>query len=420
MKRLSTVLIVAVCLGLVTASVIALEMPKGIDLTVKPRVKLGVDVLFEKHMNMIEGKKVGLITNPTGVDSKLRATADLLAASPDVELVALYGPEHGIRGGVQGHLEDSVDRKTNVPVYSLYGKTRRPTAESLKNVDILFFDIQDIGSRTYTYISTMEEAMRAAAEHKVKFVVLDRPNPVNGLIVDGPMLEPEFKSFIGIGNIAYMHGMTIGELAQFFNKEFEINCDLEVIKMEGWNRDMTWLDTGLIWVPTSPHIPEADTSWFYPITGIFGETPLVNIGVGYTLPFKLVGAPWMKAEEVAKALNDKNVPGAYFEPFYYKPYYYHYKEENCEGFRIVITDEKTIKPVEVGYHIIEVLMKMYPENFNFKLDKVKNRLSAFDRSNGSDKIRKMMEEGITTSRIVESFQKEQDEFRKKRAHYLLY
>ncbi|MFH0792635.1 MAG: exo-beta-N-acetylmuramidase NamZ domain-containing protein, partial [bacterium] len=392
------------------------EAGEGAVLSSKSAVKLGVDVLFEKRMDLIKGKRVGLITNPTGVDGRLRSTADLLASSPDVNLVALFGPEHGIRGGASGAQGDSIDANTNVPAYSLYGSTRQPTKEMLKDVEVLLFDIQDIGSRSYTFISTMKHSMDSAAENKVKFVVLDRPNPVNGMTVEGPMIEPEFYSFIGVGPIAYLHGMTVGELAQFFDTEMNIHCDLEVVKMEGWKRDMTWRDTGLVWIPTSPHIPEWDSSWFYPITGIFGETPLVSIGVGYTLPFKLVGAPWMNAIESSKAMNDRHLPGVYFEPFYFTPLYRHFQGEPCEGFRIVITDEKKIRPVEVGYHITEVLMKMYPEQFDFK----KSRNRGLDLSNGSDKIRLMFQDGVPVKKIIESYQPGVNEFVKKREKYLLY
>ena len=388
----------------------------------KPKVILGNEILVKKRLDLIKGKRVGLVTNPTGVNSQLRHTADVLASLPDVKLVALFGPEHGIRGGEYAgdKIVDNIDSKTGVPIYSLYGKTNRPTKEMLKDIDILLFDIQDIGSRSYTYISTMEYCMESAKENNVKFVVLDRPNPCTGLIVDGPVLDPAFKSGIGIGPIAYMHGMTVGELAMFFNKEFDINCDLEVVKMKGWKRDMTWKDTGLFWIPTSPHIPEPDTPFFYPITGIFGETPLVNIGVGYTLPFKLVGAPWMDGEKVAKALNEKKIPGVAFYPFNFKPFYLHYKDEMCGGFQIIITDVKVIKPVVVGYYIMEVLMKMYPENFNFKLENAKPRISMFDKANGTDKIRLMLEEGKSVEEIVKSYQDDLNKFIEKRKKYLLY
>jgi uncharacterized protein YbbC (DUF1343 family) len=393
---------------------------EGTNLPFKPNVKLGIDVLLEKQLDLIKGKRVGLVTNPTGVDGQLRASADLLAAHPDIKLVALFGPEHGIRGGVGGRIEDTTDPKTGVPIFSLYGRTDRPTPEMLENVDVLLFDIQDIGSRSYTYISTMYKCMEAVAKQKVKFIVLDRPNPVNGIIVSGNVLDPKFKSGIGIAPIAYMHGMTVGELALFFNNEYGLNCDLEVVKMEGWKRNMTWRDTGLVWTPTSPHIPEADSSWFYPITGIFGETPLVNIGVGYTLPFKIVGAPWMDAEEVASALNAKNLPGVFFQPFYFKPFYMHYKDEFCKGFRIIITDECTIQPVEVGYYIIEILMKMYPNEFNFESEKTRNRIRMFDLANGTDQIRLMFQQGIPAEKIIGTYQADVENFKKKREKYLLY
>ncbi len=395
---------------------------KGLELKKEPIFTLGCEVLVQEKLDLIKGKRVGLITNLTGVDSHLRYTVDVLASIPDVNLTTLFGPEHGIRGGeYAGDTVDSqVDSKTGIQIYSLYGKVSRPTKEMLKNVDVLLFEIQDIGSRSYTYISTMERCMESAKEHSVKFIVLDRPNPCTGLIVDGPVLDPAFKSGIGIGPIAYMHGMTIGELAMYFNKEFDINCDLEVVKMKGWKRDMTWKDTELFWIPTSPHIPEPDTPFYYPITGIFGETPLVNIGVGYTLPFKLVGAPWMDGEEVAKALNERNLSGVYFYPANFKPYYLHYKDEMCSGFQIIVTDTKDIKPVVVAYNIMEVLMKMYPENFNFELEGVKKRISMFDKANGTDKIRKMLVEGASAKEIVESYQDDLNEFIKKREKYLLY
>lgn len=420
MKRIFLTTILSLFLGSHLTASAEVKMEKGMNMARKPLVKLGIDVLLEKRIDLIKGKKVALITNHTGVDSRLRPTADLLYAHPDVKLIALFGPEHGIRGSEKAFVEHTTDTKTGIPIYSLYGKVNKPTAEMLKNVDVLLFDIQDIGSRSYTYISTMYRCMEAASEHKVKFIVLDRPNPVNGLIVSGNVLDPEFKSGIGIAPIAYMHGMTIGELALFFNKEFSINCDLEVVKMEGWKREMSWRDTGLVWVPTSPQIPEADSPWFYPITGIIGETPLVSIGVGYPLPFKLIGAPWMDAEAVAKALNDKNLPGVYFQPFYFKPYYFHYKDELCKGFKIIITDEKTIQPVEVGYHITETLLKMYPDEFNFKLEKTKHRLRMVDLANGTDKIRLMFEQGTPAEKIIASYQTDVAEFKQKRIKYLLY
>ncbi len=386
----------------------------------RPAVKLGIEVLVEEKRDLIWGKRVGLVTNPTGVDSNLCPSADRIALLPGVELKALFGPEHGIRGGVHGTVEGSKDPKTGIIVYSLYGKTRKPTPEMLKNIDVLIFDIQDIGTRSYTYISTMYYCMEAAAEHKIKFIVLDRPNPIGGWVVGGPVLDPEFKSFIGIAPIAYVHGMTIGELATYFNKECEINCDLKVVKMQGWKRDMAWRNTGLVWTPTSPHVPEMDTALFLPITGIMGELPIVNIGVGYTLPFKLVGAPWINAEEFSKTLNALKLSGVYFQPMYFKPYYLHHKGELCQGVRVIITDERTIKPVAVGYYIMGTLMKMYPDKFNFKLESVQKRKRMFDLANGTNKIRFMLEKGVPAEKIVQSYQRDLEQFKKKRKKYLFY
>ena len=230
--------------------------------TSSPAVKLGIEVLAEKETGILKGKRVGLVTNLTGVDSKLRSSIDIIYGLPGVKLTTLFAPEHGIRGGVMGYTGNEIDGKTGLPVFTV--RQTGPDGEKLKEVDILLFDMQDIGARSYTYITTMKKCMESAAKYKIPFVVLDRPNPIGGLIVDGTVLDMNFQSDIGIGPIAYVHGMTVGEIAGFFNEKLNINCDLKVIKMEGWKRSMSWEDTGLIWVPTSPHIPELDTPFFYP------------------------------------------------------------------------------------------------------------------------------------------------------------
>ncbi len=386
----------------------------------KPPVKLGVEVLIEKRLDLIKGKKVGLITNRSGTDSRLTSSIDLIYNLPDVKLIALYAPEHGIRGGLMGEVESETDQKTGIPIFSLYGKTRRPTRQMLKDVEALLFDIQDIGSRSYTYISTLKYCLEEAAKNQIPIIILDRPNPVNGILVDGPVLDPEFESFIGAGPIAYLHGMTIGEVGRYFNEELQINCKLEVMPMEGWKRNMSWRDTGLSWTPTSPHIPEMDTVWFYPITGILGELPVASVGVGYTLPFKIVGAPWMDAEKVAGELNKRRIPGVYFQPFSFVPFYGKFKDEPCNGFRIIIREETTFRPVATGYHIIDVLLKLYPGNFKFSRPEVQKRIASFDKANGTDSIRLMFEKGIPAEDIIRSYQAELDEFRERRQRYLLY
>lgn len=418
MKNVNSIL-----LGIGCALILTVTAMEGRN-TATPAVKLGIDVLIEKHAEMLKGKRVGLITNATGVDGKLRSTADIIYGMPNVRLTALYAPEHGIRGGVMGYTKDETDPKTGIKVISV--GTGIPTAKMLNGIDILLFDMQDIGSRSYTYISTMKNCMSAAAKYNIPFVVLDRPNPIGGLTVDGPVLDMQFQSIVGIGPIAYVHGMTIGELAGFFNTEMGINCELKVIRMEGWRREMYWEDTKLVWVPTSPHIPEPDSPLFYPVTGILGELSMVNIGVGYTLPFKVVGAPWIDAEKFVAALNSRNLPGVFFQPFYFKPFYGLFfnakdkeKTPQCNGFRIIITDRKRYLPVVTGYHILELLLSEYPQNCNFKNNRP-NNISMFDKVNGTDMMRKQFQNGIPAESIINGYQPALKEFIKKRKRYLLY
>ena len=420
-------------LALTGAFILSVTVVEGRDIA-GPAVKLGIDVLVEKHADMLKGKSVGLITNATGVDGRLRSTADIIYGMPDVRLAALFAPEHGIRGGVMGYTEDETDPKTGVKVISVGAS--EPTAKMLNGIDILLFDIQDIGSRSYTYISTMKHCMSAAARYNVPFVVLDRPNPMGGLIVDGPVLDMKFQSVVGIGPVAYVHGMTIGEIAQFFNTEMQINCNLTVIRMEGWRRDMYWEDTGLAWVPTSPHIPEPDSPLYYPVTGIIGELSTVSIGVGYTLPFKIVGAPWMDAEKFTAVMNSKNLPGVFFQPFYFKPFYGMFfnarekeKTPQCNGFRIIITDRKKFLPVVTSYNIIDALMTEYPGKLSFSISEhlpaiqkqeKKKMLGMFDKVNGTDIIRLQFQNGLRAEEIVSGYQPALKEFIETRKKYLLY
>ncbi len=291
----------------------------------KIRIKTGIEVLKETNFKILQGKRVGLITNPTGVDNRLKSTIDILHEAPGIQLVALYGPEHGVRGDVYAgdKIEDFKDPETGIPVFSLYGATRKPTPEMLQGLDVLVYDIQDIGCRSYTYISTLFLAMQAAAENNIEFVVLDRPNPLGGLKVEGNMVQEGFFSFVSQLKIPYVYGLTCGELAGMINaKMLEKPCRLTVVKMKKWRRKMNFETTGLPWVPTSPHIPFAHSAYFYPVSGILGELSYISIGVGYTLPFELFAADWITdAEELADTLNDKNLPGIIFRPIHIKPYY---------------------------------------------------------------------------------------------------
>jgi len=382
------------------------------------KIKLGVEVLMEDEINLVKGKKVGLITNPTGVTAKLVSTVDKFHNHPEIELVALFGPEHGVRGNITagGKVEDFVDQKTGVPVYSLYGKTRRPTKEMLEDVEILVYDIQDIGSRSYTYIYTMAYAMEAAQEKGIPFIVLDRPNPLGGNLVEGPVLKPEFSSFVGLYPIPYVYGLTCGELAKLFNKEFDINCDLHVVKMKGWKRDMQFDDTGLEWVPTSPHIPHGRTAMYYPATGIIGELRTIDIGVGYTLPFELIGQTWIDADQLANNLNDRNLPGVYFRPVYYTPYYFANEKEHLKGVQIYILDFEKFQPVKTQIHILTALRKLYPDKKIFN----EQRNTMFDKVSGTEQIRKRVQKGDKAEDIIQDWQKEKNEFTEMRKKYFLY
>lgn len=386
----------------------------------EPAVRLGVEVLVEEMPELLAGKTVGLITNPTGVDSRLRPTHLLLEQLPGVTLGALFGPEHGFLGGVQGAVADGAEKRAGVPVYSLYGETRRLRPEMLAGLDALVFDMQDIGSRSYTYISTLRYLMEDAGRHGIPVIVLDRPNPVNGVTVDGPVLDPAFESFIGIAPIAYLHGMTVGEIALFYQREMGIACELTVVPMRNWRRDMSWRDTGLPWTPPSPHIPEEDTPWYYPVTGILGEASLVNVGVGYTMPFKLVGAPWIDAHQLARELNGRNLPGVYFQPFHYRPYYAKYANENCAGVRVIITDRERFRPVSAGYEVMAALRALYPVRFSFEAPDAVRRRDMFDKANGTDEVRKKLQAGVTVEEMTTGFGEKTAVFLEQRARCLLY
>ncbi|CRX37440.1 exo-beta-N-acetylmuramidase NamZ domain-containing protein [Estrella lausannensis] len=388
-------------------------------------VKPGIDVLISTSaLSNLKGKKIGLVTNHTAVSRNMEHTFDLLRSREKLvgyKLTALFAPEHGLFGS-QHASEDvkSFVSKYGIPVHSLHGKTRRPTDDMLKGIDLIIYDIQDIGSRSYTYTTTLYYVMEEAAKRGIGVMVLDRPNPIGGKIVDGPMLDQNLRSMVGYINVPYCHGMTAGELALFFNKEYAIGCSLQVIPMEGWKRSMTFDETGLQWIPTSPQIPEATTPFFYPMTGILGELSVVNIGVGYTLPFKVVGAPWIDGKKFAKQLNDNHFAGIYFEPFCYKPFFGKFAGQDCQGVMIVIKDKKRVKPVSVQFLLIGTLKALYPDQFKEALSQSKQRRQMFDKVSGSRAIFEMMETKPFIIWPLISFQeKERLAFLEKRKNYLL-
>lgn len=381
-------------------------------------VKPGVEVLLEEHLDLLKGKRVGLITNPSGVNSHMESTVDLLYNHPDIDLVALFGPEHGVRGDVTAgyKVDDFVDPKTGVPVYSLYGKTRKPTPEMLADVDVLIYDIQDIGSRAYTYIYTMALSMEAAAEQGKQFIVLDRPNPLGGNLVEGPVLDPEFSSFIGLYPIPFVYGLTVGELAQLFNTEFGINADLTVVPLKNWRRDMSGDETGLEWVITSPHIPHSKTALFCAATGCIGELHTVDIGIGYTLPFELIGEEWINADELSAELNSYRLPGVYFRPIHYKPYYFTREGTQLQGVQIHITDVGKFEPMTTQIYILCAIRKLYPEQPIFETQ----RTGMFDKAMGTDRVRREIREGKPAAEIIAEWQNDLADFMKIREKYLIY
>ncbi len=385
------------------------------------QVRTGLDVLEERQFDILQGKRIGLCTNPTGIDAQLRQNIDVFFEAPEVNLVALYGPEHGVRGNVHAgdKVDTEVDTKTGLRMYSLYGKTRKPTPEMLAGVDAIVYDIQDIGCRSFTFISTLGKLMEACAEADKELIVLDRPNPLGGNKIEGNIVEKGFISFVSQFEIPYIYGQTPGELALYLNAQNGEKCRLTVVPMEGWTRDMTWDKTGLTWVAASPHIPHGETSMFYPATGIFGEFGYVNIGVGYTLPFELMGAPWISADTLSEALNNRQVPGVYFRPIHYKPFYSVFKGEQIQGVQIHITDYEAAQLSAIQFIIIEEIMRLWPEHDIFA-NCDKKRFSMFDKVCGSDQIRNLFGQHYRWADIADYWNKDVKAYREESAKYYLY
>lgn len=389
------------------------------------QVKAGIDVLFDEGhaQTLLHGKRVGLITNQTAIDAEGQTTFERLKAYKGCRLVALFTPEHGLDGAAYAYESVQDNLCGGVPVYSLHGEHKRPTLEQLKGIDVLLFDMQDIGSRSYTYNGTLCYCIEEAAKAHIPFIVLDRPNPQGGLVVDGPLLDEGRRSFLGYVNVPYCHGMTLGELAMFFNAEYKIGCKLHVIPMDGWKREMTFAQTGLCWVPTSPQIPEADTAFFYPTTGILGQYALVSIGIGYTLPFKVVGAPWIDAERFARACNEQKLPGVHFQPFSFRPFFGRYKNEMCHGILIMLTDHNAYLPVTTGYTIAGVIKSLYPSQFDEAIKKlcaVQSKKETCHKLNGRAEVLEVLQrEKYVIWKLRELCRKDCEQFQATRKKYLI-
>ena len=383
----------------------------------------GIEVLKKDNFKILEGKRVGLITNPTGVDNSLKSTIDILFEAPNVNLVALYGPEHGVRGDVHAgdKVENSTDPSTGLPVYSLYGKTRKPTPEMLKGIDVLVYDIQDIGCRSFTYISTMGVAMEAAAENGIEFVVLDRPNPIGGEKVEGNIVEDGYFSFVSQFKIPYVYGLTCGELARMLVGEHMLakDCKLTVVPMKHWKRNMDYAQTGLQWIPSSPHIPHPHSAYFYPLSGIVGELPYLSIGVGYTIPFQMFAAQWIDAEKLADRMNALELPGIKFRPIHLKPFYAFGQGEHLQGVQVHILDYRKARLSEVQFYILQELAAMYPDKKAFGPETEK-RFDMFDKVSGTSKIRTLFSKRNKWEDVRAYWYKDAETFRKLSKKYYLY
>ncbi len=391
----------------------------------KPLVRTGIDVLEDHNFDLLRGKRIGLITNPTGVDQQLRSTIDILFHADGVRLAALFGPEHGVRGdfAAGARVDSYIDPATGLPVYSLYGKIRKPTPEMLKDIDVLVYDIQDIGCRSYTYISTMGQAMEAAAAQNIDFVVLDRPNPLGGLKLEGNVVEPGFESFVSPYPIPYVYGLTCGELAQVLNGEGMlhdgIKCKLTVVPMEGWRREMPFSATGLQWVPTSPHIPECSSPAYYVSTGILGELGVISEGVGYTIPFHTLAADWIDPSLLADSMNGLHLEGVIFRPIVFRPFYGRSTGKDLKGVQIHITDPTRVNLTSLQFRFLEVHNKLWPDKNPFVLaDSSRNRV--FDKVAGTDQIRKLFVKRMRYEDIEAYLQKDIERFKESTRKYLLY
>jgi len=395
--------------SIVAAAIVDPPLPEPIG-DAPAEVRCGIDALEAEGFGPLQGKRVGLITNHTGRTIDGRTTIDVLFDAPEVELVALFSPEHGIRGELDERVDDSIDERTGLPIHSLYGERRQPTAESLAELDVLVFDIADIGTRFYTYISTMGLAMEAAAEADVAFVVLDRPNPIGGVAIEGPVTDEGLESFVAFHALPVRHGMTVGELARMFNDERSVNADLTVIECQGWRRPLRFDQTGLEWVNPSPNMRSLTQAMLYPGVGLLEATNLAT-GRGTDTPFERVGAPYIEPREFARALNTLGLPGVRFVPIHFSPTERQFAGEKCNGVYVFITDWDAFEPIRLGVGLAVTLREHYPDAWE---PERMNRLLT------DQETLEAIEAGAGVRRIVRGWSDELREFRRRRARYLIY
>jgi uncharacterized protein YbbC (DUF1343 family) len=372
----------------------------------------------------LSGQRIGLVANPSSVDRHLEHAAGLLAARSDMTLAALFGPQHGFHANLQDNMIETPhqrDERRRIPVYSLYSETREPTPDMLEGLDLLVIDLQDVGARIYTFIYTMANCLKAAGRLDLPVIVCDRPNPIGGAAVEGPMLEPGYESFVGLFPMPMRHGLTIGELALLFNDVFELGARLEMAPMEGWRREMYFDETGLPWVMPSPNMPTLDTAFVYPGAVLFEGTQLSE-GRGTTRPFELVGAPWIDAERLARSLNDLELPGARFRPVHFEPTFHKFSGQTCGGCQLHVTDRDRFRPVLASVAWMRALREQAPARFTWRQPpyEYEHDKMPIDILAGSDRLRHQIEAGTNAREVAKEWDEGVATFEKIRAEYLRY
>jgi uncharacterized protein YbbC (DUF1343 family) len=383
-------------------------------------VQTGLQLLLGESLDLLEGRRVGLVTQPAAVLPDMTSCLDALQHA-GVQVTTLFGPEHGFTGSAADGLAvgDAVDLRTGLPVFSLYGPLKEPTPAMLAEVEVLLFDMQDAGVRYYTYLSTLYYVLRGAAQTGRSVVVLDRPNPIGGEQVEGPLVAPGFESFVGIAPLPIRHGMTLGELALYLNGEFGLRANLTVVQMQGWTRDLWFDGTGLPWVPTSPGMPQLSTATVYPGLCLFEGTNLSE-GRGTTLPFEQIGAPWLDGYRLAQALNRLELPGVRFRPVHFEPSASKHAGSHCEGVQVHVTDRRRLRAVEVGLHVVAACMAQAPDAFAFLESSWEGSAPQFDLLAGSPKLREGLVAGVPVADLAAAWQDELNAFAAIRQGYLLY
>ena len=376
--------------------------------------------MIHDQPGILAGRRVGLVTHPAAVLPDCTHCVDALLAS-GIEVVALFGPEHGFGGAVADGtgVGDAVDSHTDLPVFSLYGTTKGPTATMLHNVDVLVFDMQDVGVRFYTFVSTLFHVLQGAAQADIPIIVLDRPNPISGITREGPLLKPKFASFVGVAPMPLRYGMTIGELARYWNGTLALDADLTVIAMEGWQRAMWFDETGLPWVPTSPAMPHFSTATVYPGTCLLEGTN-VSEGRGTALPFEVCGAPWIDGYALAQHLNALSLPGVRFRPTEFVPSASKFAGETCQGVQVHVIDRATFHPVAVGIHLVAVLKALYPQHFAWLKQSWEGAHPHFDLLMGTDRVREALDSGVHADDIIASWEDDLNRFADASHPYRLY